>query len=68
VAKLDEIAGDRGRSAFIEAALPLELDSRRRWDLLWSAVGSIEDHGHDWDDDVAKWVHDERRTDPRRVG
>jgi hypothetical protein len=33
-----------------------------------SAFGSIDDHGHEWDDDVAKWVHDQRRADPRRVG
>ena len=30
--------------------------------------GSIPDSGHDWDDDPAKWVHDQRRADPRRVG
>jgi metal-responsive CopG/Arc/MetJ family transcriptional regulator len=68
VEQLDEVAGDRGRSAFIEDAVRKELDSRRRWALMWSAVGSIEDHGHEWDDDVAKWVHDQRRADPRRVG
>jgi metal-responsive CopG/Arc/MetJ family transcriptional regulator len=68
VQQLDEVAGDRGRSAFIEDAVRRELDRRRRWALMWSAVGSIDDHGHEWDDDVAKWVHDQRRADPRRVG
>ena len=66
--QLDEVAGDRGRSGFIEDAVRKELDSRRRWALMWSAVGSIADTGHEWDNDVAKWVHDQRRADPRRVG
>lgn len=68
VEQLDEVVGDRGRSAFIEDAVRKELDRRRRWDLMWSAVGSIDDRGHEWDDDVAGWVHDQRRADPRRVG
>jgi metal-responsive CopG/Arc/MetJ family transcriptional regulator len=68
VDRVDEVAGDRGRSAFIEEAVRNELDRRRRWELMWSAVGSIEDQGHGWDEDVAKWVHDQRRADPRRVG
>ena len=33
-----------------------------------SAIGSIDGAGHDWDEDVAAWVSDERRADPRRVG
>ena len=68
VQQLDEAVGDHGRSAFVEDAVRKELDRRRRWDLMWSAVGSIEDHGHEWDQGVAKWVHDQRRADPRRVG
>ena len=68
VEQLDEVAGDRGRSAFIEEAVRNELERRRRWDLIWSAVGSIDDRGHPWDEDVANWVHDQRRVDPRRVG
>jgi metal-responsive CopG/Arc/MetJ family transcriptional regulator len=68
VQQLDEAVGERGRSAFVEDAVRKELDRRRRWDLMWSAVGSISDRGHEWDQDVAKWVHDQRRADPRRVG
>jgi hypothetical protein len=68
VEQLDEIAGERGRSSFVEDAVRKELEHRRRWDLMWSAVGSIPDQGHDWDGDVATWVHDQRRADPRRVG
>jgi metal-responsive CopG/Arc/MetJ family transcriptional regulator len=68
VDEVDRLAGDRGRSSFIEEAVRNELERRRRWDLIWSAVGSIADEGHEWDDDVAGWVHDQRRADPRRVG
>jgi metal-responsive CopG/Arc/MetJ family transcriptional regulator len=38
VDRVDEIAGDRGRSAFIEEAARNELERRRRWDLIWSGV------------------------------
>lgn len=68
VDRVDQVAGERGRSAFIEHAIREELERRRRWELMWSAVGSISDHGHEWDEDVAKWVHDQRRADPRRAG
>lgn len=68
VEQLDEVAGERGRSSFVEDAVRKELERRRRWDLMWSAVGSISDQGHEWDEDVATWVHDQRRADPRRVG
>jgi hypothetical protein len=39
-----------------------------RWDALEAAAGAIEDAGHDWDDDPAGWVRDQRRADDRRVG
>lgn len=68
VRALDQQVGARGRSAFIEEAVRKELDQRTRWEKIWSAVGSIADEGHDWDEDLATWVHDQRRSDPRRVG
>jgi len=68
VRELDEQVGPRGRSAFIEAAVRKELDQQDRWAKIWSAVGTISDEGHEWDDDLARWVHDQRRSDPRRVG
>lgn len=68
VRELDEIAGERGRSAYIEEAIKQRVDRERRWRKIWSAIGSISDEGHPWDPDVAKWVHDSRREDPRRVG
>lgn len=68
VAELDELVGDRGRSSFIEDAVRAQVDRARRWKLIESSFGSIADSGHEWDDDVAKWVRDSRRSDPRQVG
>jgi hypothetical protein len=68
VEEIDRTVGPRQRSSFIAEAIRKELESKRRWDLIWAAVGSIDDHGHPWDEDPAAWVHDQRRADPRRVG
>jgi metal-responsive CopG/Arc/MetJ family transcriptional regulator len=68
VDEIDEIAGPRGRSSFIAEAVAAKVDQERRWRKIRSAIGSISDEGHPWDEDVAKWVHDSRREDPRRVG
>jgi predicted transcriptional regulator len=68
VRDLDEIAGPRGRSAFIEQAVRDRVERERRWKKMRSAIGSISDEGHPWDADVAAWVHESRREDPRRVG
>jgi metal-responsive CopG/Arc/MetJ family transcriptional regulator len=68
VEEIDRAVGPRRRSSFIADAVRKELESKRRWETMRSAVGSISDEGHPWDDDVAKWVHDSRREDPRRVG
>jgi hypothetical protein len=68
VAELDRRVGRRRRSAFIAGAVREALDDERRWDLIESALGSIPDTGHDWDDDPAAWVREQRRADPRRVG
>ena len=68
VRELDELAGSRGRSSYIEEAVLQRLERERRWRKIWSAVGSISDEGHPWDPDVAKWVHDSRREDAKRVG
>lgn len=68
VGELDRRAGARGRSSYIADAVRERLDRDRRWELIWSAVGSIPDHGHEWDDDPAEWVRRERFADPRRVG
>ena len=68
VAELDKRVGKRGRSAFIARMLRRTLDDERRWDQILSSLGSIEDGGHEWDDDPAAWVSEQRRADPRRVG
>jgi Arc/MetJ family transcription regulator len=68
VAELDRRAGTRGRSAFIVGAIREALDDERRWELIESAIGSIPDTGHEWDDDPAAWVREQRFADPRRVG
>jgi hypothetical protein len=68
VDELDALVGPRGRSPFIAEAVRKAVDQERRWRLIRSAIGSIADEGHPWDPDVAAWVHDSRRVDPRRVG
>lgn len=68
VERVDAVAGSRGRSRFVREAVEWALEHRARWDLIRSAVGSIEDRGHDWDRDPASWVRRQRRADRRRVG
>jgi metal-responsive CopG/Arc/MetJ family transcriptional regulator len=68
VGELDRRVGPRRRSSFIARAVEQALEDERRWELIESALGSIEDAGHEWDDDPADWVRKERRADARRVG
>jgi hypothetical protein len=68
VDEIDRRAGLRGRSGYIAEAVAQRLEHDRRWEKIWSAVGSIPDTGHDWDEDPAAWVREQRRADPRRVG
>jgi Arc/MetJ-type ribon-helix-helix transcriptional regulator len=68
VRELDGRVGARRRSAFIAAAVRRALDDERRWELIESALGSIEDQGHEWDGDPAGWVREQRSADPARVG
>jgi Arc/MetJ-type ribon-helix-helix transcriptional regulator len=68
VSELDRRVGARGRSAFIAGAVREALEDERRWELIESALGSIDDHGHAWDDDQAAWVREQRSADPSRVG
>lgn len=57
--------GARRRSSFIAEAVRRALDDEHRWESIESAIGSIPDSGHDWDHDVADWVHRQRHADPR---
>jgi hypothetical protein len=68
VRELDRRIGARRRSAYISRAVERALDDDRRWELLESAVGSISDRGHEWDESVGRWVREQRRADRRRVG
>ncbi|MBA2553183.1 MAG: type II toxin-antitoxin system VapB family antitoxin [Geodermatophilaceae bacterium] len=68
VAKVDELAGARGRSAFVRNAIEHAISSETRWEQLMAAAGTISDEGHDWDSDPARWVRQQRRGDPRRGG
>ncbi len=68
VRELDRRVTSRQRSAFIATAVRGALDDAWRWEQIEAALGSTADTGHDWDDDVAGWVRDQRRTDDRRVG
>lgn len=67
VGRLDDAVGQRQRSSYISHAVrfALEEDERRR--ALRAALGSIEDFGHEWDDDPAAWVR-QQRSDDRRAG
>jgi hypothetical protein len=68
VRELDRRVGARRRSAYISRAVERALDDDRRWELLESALGSISDGGHEWDEDAGRWVRDQRRADERRFG
>jgi hypothetical protein len=68
VRELDRRVGSRRRSSYIADAVERALDGDRRWESIEAALGSIPDGGHDWDDDAARWVRDQRRADDQRVG
>lgn len=68
VAEVDRVAGPRRRSEFVRAAVAHAVERRRRWDLIRSARGVVDDDGHEWDDDPAGWVHAQRHGDPRFTG
>ena len=68
VAQVDELAGSRGRSAFVRSAIEHAVRQEIRWSHLDAAAGSIPDEGHDWDSDPAAWVRDQREPDARRAG
>ena len=67
VAEVDEAVGHRQRSSYIAHAVRFALEEDHRRRALRAALGSIEDFGHDWDDDPAAWVR-QQRSDDRRAG
>ena len=68
VAELDRRAGPRRRSAFVAELIARGLEDERRWDEIESALGSVSDTGHDWDDDPGEWVRRQRRGVAQRPG
>jgi metal-responsive CopG/Arc/MetJ family transcriptional regulator len=66
--ELDERVGARGRSPFIASALRRALEDERRWEAIADAVGAAGRAAHDWDEDPARWVREQRRSDAGRVG
>ena len=65
VRDLDDLVGPRGRSPFIAEAVREKVERAVRWRKIESAIGSIPDTGHDWDEDPAAWVHAQRRAGER---
>jgi Arc/MetJ family transcription regulator len=68
VAQVDRIAGPRGRSGFVRTAVERAVQQETRWAAIEAAAGAIDDEGHEWDDDPAAWVREQRRADARRAG
>lgn len=68
VAELDSRVGTRQRSRFIVEAIRRALDDEHRWAEIEAGLASISDTGHEWDEDPARWVHQQRAADARRVG
>lgn len=68
VSRVDELAGPRGRSAFVRSAVERAVHQELRWSDIESAAGAIPDDGHEWDADPAAWVREQRRADARRAG
>lgn len=69
VGEIDRRVGARQRSAYVASAVRTALEREQRWELIESAIGSLEGrHDRPWELDAAAWVHDERQADRRRVG
>jgi predicted transcriptional regulator len=66
--RLDDVAGPRGRSAYVRKALAEKLVRNWRWEQIMSAWGSIpEDGTHPWDGmDAGEWVASERRRGSKK--
>ena len=67
VAALDRRVGARQRSAFIAELIRRGLEDEQRWDDIEASLGALR-RAHEWDEDPAAWVREERRADARRAG
>jgi Arc/MetJ family transcription regulator len=68
IAQVDRLAGSRGRSGFVRAAVERAVRQEIRWSATEATAGGIDDEGHDWDVNPAAWVREQRRADTRRAG
>ena len=68
VRRIDEVAGERGRSGWIVRVIRDALDTEERKAAILSGIGCIPDTGHEWDEDPVAWVRAQRRLDPNAVG
>lgn len=68
VARIDRVAGERGRSGWIVKTIKERIDTEERCAVLLAELGTFSATGHEWDDDPAAWVREQRSTDPARVG
>lgn len=68
VERLDSRVGVRQRSRFISEAVKRAIEDEERWESIESAIASVSEAGHDWDEDPAAWVRAQRRGDVRRIG
>ncbi len=67
VEELDHRVGRRRRSTFIATTLRHALDDERRWEDIEAGLGALAGE-HEWDEDPAGWVQEQRHSDPARVG
>ncbi len=68
VATVDKVVGARRRSQFVRTAIARALAEEMRWTRLEAAAGAIPAVGHEWDEDPASWVRQQRHGDARRGG
>ncbi len=61
VKAIDEIAGKRGRSAFIRDAVEAEAERQRKMKSFWAAVEMPGDALEPWM--TAEWIAENRRRD-----
>ncbi len=64
VRELDRRAGAGSRSAYIARAVERALEDDHRWELIESAVGSVSDGDHEWNEDAGRWGRNQRRGSP----
>lgn len=61
VKTIDEIAGERGRSAFIRDAVATEAERQRKMKSFWKAVEMPGDALEPWM--TAEWISESRKRD-----